>query len=525
MALAIAKNIRVRTSVLQAQISRQRHRQQYPQQQSIVQLGMATYSSTASSRPPWLKALLDDNRPAPKLYAWTPSNLNTHSGGTNSSSSSPRPYGDDLDRRIFILGVGNLGRLYASYLSRHEHQAPSQPPPITLVVHRKELLSQWMESDGIEITRLGVLKKAKNFDIEWWTETPPEHGEVREVAGGSKLHSLIIATKSSSAMPEADRMRGYLDSGSTVVFLQNGMSKLWPPHGQTYLAHRYPDGNWPSILAGVNNHGVISQGPFKSLHASPADTAIGPVLVNQRGVLNCAEESTSTSNKADTNTSTSSVSHLTNTIAGATLLNAKAVSSADLWVLQLQKLVVNSTINPLTAVLRCKNGKLFENEDGPIGQVIDKLLAESSAVLQALIEHPSSTEILAVGSGSGGSTCDSDETPGAAGIHRLDHLRQQLNTRFSHPELRSMLYRLGQVVKDNTSSMLQDVRAGKQTEIRDFNGWLVDTASFLSHGLPNGLEVPNHKALIDLVENGAIMDEVQLGKAFHTGKVIHIPMI
>ncbi|KAL6695084.1 ketopantoate reductase PanE/ApbA C terminal domain-containing protein [Trichoderma pleuroticola] len=451
----------------------------YPQKIFRAANPMAAYSTHPSHQPAWLKTLLDNKSPAPKLYAWSPENVDSSTNG-NGNGTSTQSNADDLDRRIFILGVGNLGRLYASCLSM---QSPR--PPITLVVHRKELLSQWIQSPGLEITRLGKLYSGKDeFQIEWWTDEAPTQGPVREVAQASKIRNLLVATKAAAAMPEADKLRRYLDSGSSVAFLQNGMSKLWPPHGQEYISRRYPDNDGPNILACVTNHGVLSEGPFKSLHASPADTAIGPVLLN-----NYAQPLAP------------SVPYLTEIIATAPDLNARSITRAELWVSQLQKLVVNSSINPLTAVLRCKNGALFEDPNGVIAKVLDRLLGESSAVLQTLINHSSTTEILADSTGTNAKS--------------LDVLREELTLRFSHDQLRTMLYKIGHIVRDNTSSMLQDARAGKPTEIRDFNGWLVETADFLgtnSSGQQRDLDVSCHQALIALVESGAVLDEAELGK-------------
>ncbi|KAL7895183.1 ketopantoate reductase PanE/ApbA C terminal domain-containing protein [Trichoderma sp. SZMC 28014] len=433
---------------------------------------MAAYST----RPSWLKSLLDDTSPAPKLYAWTPSNIDSNIA---SNLDTSQPISEDLNGRIFVLGIGNLGRLYASCLSMR-----SPRPPITLVVHRKELLSQWIQGPGIEIMRLEKTYGGKNeFQIEWWTEEAPTHGPVREVADANNIRNLLVVTKAAAAMPETDRLRRYLDDSSSVVFVQNGMSKLWPPHGQEYMSNRYPNGDGPNILACVTNHGVYSEGPFKSVHASPADSAIGPVLLNET-----------------TRQIAPSVAYLIEAITTAPALNGRSISRADLWISQLQKLVVNASINPLTAILRCKNGRLFEDPDGVIAQVLGRLLQEASAVLQTLINHPSSTDILA-----------SDDKSGQS----LDTLREELTARFSYAQLRPMLYKIGEIVKENSSSMFQDAQAGKKTEVRDFNGWLVETANFLSQDDSSQrrvLDVSCHQAMVDLVESGAIMSEEELGK-------------
>ncbi|XP_044717528.1 ketopantoate reductase panE/ApbA domain-containing protein [Hirsutella rhossiliensis] len=437
---------------------------------------MHSPTSHTQQPPAWLKRHLDDAHPPPKLFAWTPANLDGAEHGTGGHGHGREPAGgDDLDRRIFILGIGNIGRLYASHLARNP---PATRPPITLVVHRKELLSQWAAGSGIELVTLGAAGRRSvcdkdAFNVEWWTETAPSHGPVREVVDGRKLRSLVIATKASAAVPEADRLRRYLDAQSSVAFAQNGVCKLWPPHGPAYVAHRYPAaGSAPSFLACVTSHGLYSLGPFRSVHAAAADVSVGPVPVHL-GHNHAA--------------------YLMRQIASAPQLQGRAVSSAELWLLQLEKLVYNSSINPLTALLRCKNGGLFEEPGGVVARVMDRLLDETSHVLQALVVHESAAEILAA--------ITPDE-------HHNRQQQQQLQARFAQPRLREMLHAFGAKVAENTSSMLQDVLAGKPTEVRDFNGWLIDAAAFLDPGL----DMSAHQAMVDLVESGIVLTKEELGR-------------
>ena len=437
-------------------------------------LKLRMFSQHASSRPLWLEQLLSASNPPPQLYAWTPFNL--------AGSFKHRRQESELDRerRVYVLGVGNVGRLYASYMSK-----ASSPPPITLVVHRKEKLLDWINSPGIEIERAGSVEQNKNFEIEWWTETKPERGLVREVADGSKLRNIIIATKATNALQEADKLRRYLDQTSTVAFAQNGMSKLWPPNGPAYVAHRYPQGNAPNFLHCITTHGIVSEGTFRSRHASPADAAIGPVLLNTSSCLNHH--------------------YLIEQVVKAPHLCSKFAPRADLWVLQLEKLIVNALINPLTGILRCRNGALFDDASGVIAQVMDQLLREASQVLQALVLHPSSSPILAVGA--------AEEEGQARDIpNSLELEKEALLERFSQHQLRAMLYGVGAKVRENTSSMLQDIRAGKATEIRDFNGWIVETAAMMDPTI----EVASHSKIIELIERGDKLTQVELGKSVLT---------
>lgn len=416
-------------------------------------------SVASRSRPQWLEKILNDSRPPPRPYAWTLDNL------TLKEKSRPAQIQQTSDQRhlrhrVYVLGLGNLGRLYATCLSQL-----SNPPPITLIVHRRSLLEHWASHPGIEMTRYGHLERLSNFDIEWWTDEKPTVGPVQEVAQGGQIRNLIVATKAPDAISEVDRLRRYLECSSTVAFVQNGMNRLWPPQGALYSAHRYPAGNHPNFLHGVTMHGVFSEGPFQSVHAAPADVVIGPVLSNEK--------------HAD------AAEYLTKLITTAPHLAGRAVPASELWILQLEKLVINLIINPLTAILRVRNGELFVDQDGEIVEVMDKLLKETSDVLHALVQHESSREIL-----------KDSNIPIDSIIRRL-----------AAPTLRDMLWRVSEKVKFNKSSMFQDVQAGKQTEIREFNGWLVETAELLDQGL----DVSTHKLVIELVERGTRLDKAELG--------------
>jgi 2-dehydropantoate 2-reductase len=442
----------------------------------------------------------DDAAEPPRLYAWTLENLSSEETGLTDVSKTV----DDARRRIYILGVGNIGRLYAMYLSKLANR-----PPITLVVHRRELLEHWAAEPGIELTRHGQVHRSADFDIEWWTETKPpiDSGEAEaeakaEVASGRKINNIIIATKASDAMPQVDRLRRYLGPESTVAFAQNGMCKLWPPLGETYVRTRFPDeGTSPNWIACVTTHGVYSVGPFKSVHAAPATALVGPVMISAaaRG-----EGEDAGDEKPD---EPEGPAYLMRQIAEAPDLEARRVSKKELWIAQLEKLVVNVVINPLTAVLRCKNGVIFAHPregDDKLPVVIDNLLREASATLCALIADPKSDDILL--SGGAASSAEEDSPASKPTGESLQAIREQLLDRFSFPRLRKMVLDVGEKVAENTSSMAQDMLGGKKTEIDDMNGWLVDTAKILDEGL----RLPTHEKLVELVKARAELTRDEL---------------
>ncbi|KAF4432605.1 2-dehydropantoate 2-reductase [Fusarium acutatum] len=450
---------------------------------------------TSQEHPNWLTALLADTRPPLKLFSWSPANIQPKldEGIDMGSSNSDEEYDNDSyvspstdsDQRIYIIGPGNIGRLYATHMARHPNALP-----ITLVVHRKELLSQWTACEGVGLADLtsGKLFLNKRFTVEWWTETRPHYGPVKEVADGKKLHNVFISTKAEAGLSEVDRIRRYLGGCSSVVFAQNGVCKLWPPHGPLYISHRYPCGDTPTFSACVVSHGVASAGPFLSIHAAPADAYIGPVFW-------ASDPESPERQPLD--------DFFIRHIATTPLVSTKQVSSGEIWLLQLEKLVMNAAINPLTALLRCKTGELFTSYDldDPLTRVIDKLLWQVSAVIQGLIDHDTSRSIVTSFAEQTRSSCNLPQS--------VSKVRKNLMDRFSQPILKSKLYAFGLKIFEHRSSMLQDIEAGRKTEIRDFNGWIVDMACFLG----TDLDVSVHRGLIGLVERCESLDKVELGRA------------
>jgi 2-dehydropantoate 2-reductase len=113
------------------------------------------------------------------------------------------------------------------------------------------------------------------------------------------------------------------------------------------------------------------------------------------------------------------------------------------------KLAINCVINPLTAIYRCPNGELLRNPDLEIE--VQRLCGEIEQVSRAM-----------------------------GRVDVADCLRKSV----------------AQVIRDtaaNRSSMLQDVLAGRQTEIEYISAYLVELA--LGYGIP----VPHHSATLNKV--------------------------
>ncbi len=130
--------------------------------------------------------------------------------------------------------------------------------------------------------------------------------------------------------------------------------------------------------------------------------------------------------------------YLTSVVVRTPTLAAVHFPYTDLLQLQLEKLAVNCVLNPLTGVLDCHNGELLYNFS--FSRVMRLLLAEISLVIRTMPE-----------------------------LQGVPNVRM----RFSPERLETLAVGVMAKTDKNFSSMLQDVRVGRETEIENINGYIV----------------------------------------------------
>lgn len=150
------------------------------------------------------------------------------------------------------------------------------------------------------------------------------------------------------------------------------------------------------------------------------------------------------------------------------VLQTSLLSSAEIKRSQLQKLVVNAIINPLTAIFRCKNGQLLESPASL--ELMKLLLSETGPIVRALLPSPSD--------------------------------------QFSDDNLLDLVRTVAHKTGANTSSMLQDVQAGRRTEIDYINGYVVAQGKTL--GLPHN----HNKVLMRMVKEQRVIQDEDVAAQF-----------
>lgn len=365
-----------------------------------------------------------------------------------------------------------MGKLVA-----HSLRGIPDPPPVTLLLHKKTLLEEWENGPKeIRLTTDGIAEARTGFDVELAlprgqrgqedndqvpssiqgaaADAPPppvaEDPDAQE-APTSPIHNLIVTVKAPNTVSALSAIQHRLIPQSTILFLQNGMGIL-----DEVNTHIFPStATRPTYMLGIISHGINSQSTFSATHAGHGTISLGILPRPSQAPPNRSPSASDSPASAPPPSPT----FLLQTLERTPVLSAFRVPYPELLSLQLEKLAVNAVLNPLTALLRCRNGAALSSPS--VRRTSRLLLAEIGAVVRALPE-----------------LAHDPSTPTRFGAERLGEL------------VRGVAERTAQ----NVSSMLADVRAGRGTEIEFINGFVV------RKGREVGVECPVNEVMVRLVE-------------------------
>jgi len=274
---------------------------------------------------------------------------------------------------IVVMGAGAIGSLFGALLSKNNN---------VMLIGRKPHVS--------------AIKKS-GLAIEGKTQLNVKINAETSVDNISFLPDLLIITVKSydteSAILQAKKI---IKKDTTVLSLQNGLDNI--DKIKKYL-------NSDKIIAGVTTNGAFFSKPGIIKHTGKGTTILGELNGHKTKRIN-------------------NVINSFNTVGFETFTSENILK--EIWI----KAIVNSSINPLTALFNCKNGYLLEN---PILEKFLEMICEES-------------------------TCIA-------------------NTYGIEVTNLSMIKKTKDVIKDtyeNHSSMLQSILQNKKTEINSINGKLVE---------------------------------------------------
>lgn len=286
-----------------------------------------------------------------------------------------------------VLGVGSLGSLWATRLAQAGHE-------VRLILRDAERLSAYQAAGGY--LRLQQPQQQSYTDYALAAETPDTITSIQRLVVACKAYDVVSTLK-----PLLSRLQG-----AEVLLLQNGLGSQQAV--MEFLPHT-------RCLLVSSTEGAYRQQPFQVVHAGVGQNWLGDPLRPQQPPEWLKD------------------------LAQANIPHVWAENiMGRLW----RKLAINCAINPLTVLLRCRNGVLLEHQSQwePICLELQQLLSSAG--------HPESAHDLI-------------------------------------PEVQQIL----QATQANYSSMYQDVKQARPTEITYLLGYACTEAQRL------GLELPHLQRL------------------------------
>jgi 2-dehydropantoate 2-reductase len=364
-----------------------------------------------------------------------------------------------MNRTIHVLGLGTVGKLIA-----HSLAGLPNGPPVTLLMHRPLVMQQWHdEGAAIKILINGEYHVQTGFHIEssadFQRQDPlqrfPRFGPNLEHSAeppNTVIDSLVVTTNPCITLSAISSIKHRLRKTSTICFVQDGLgiiekmnSRIFPdPHDR------------PTYVLGRITHDVKST----DQHFTIVENRIGSFLCAKLPqVVETKEEYfCPVINRTDFSWSPQA-RHLVGSLIRTPGLNAESLGHKTFFVRQLRQLAVGAVIGPLSVAYDCSNDELLY--DYAASQNIGHLVAEICHIILSL--------------------------PELAKFHKLE---QKFNANLVENIVLRSLQKSGR----NTSAMLQDIRAGRRTDIDFYNGYLVQRAMEL------GVPCPRNHTLLHLVK-------------------------
>ncbi|RYN63046.1 hypothetical protein AA0117_g12861 [Alternaria alternata] len=287
-------------------------------------------------------------------------------------------------------------------------------------------------------------------DREWYTtdldlwSSPSGQLASRDARTSSTIEHLIVCVKATQTVDALRPLVSRLGRRSTIMFLQNGAGTI-----EDVNDYLFQDPHTrPNYITGVISHGVTLNNAFDITHTGYAATSIGPVPRVGDCMPTDREDELAPSTK-----------YLLQALPQVPRFNCRSHDWSDIFQLQLEKLSTNAFCNPLCALADAPNKYLFT-----IPETCRALMSEISSVVLAL-----------------------PELQGVDGVHE----------RFSPETLERTVMSIIDRTRETICSMVWDLRAGRETEVRYINGY------WIRRGRELGIPTPLNEELLQKIQSQA----------------------
>lgn len=394
--------------------------------------------------------------------------------------------------QFHVLGLGPIGSLLSYHLRR------SLPPSHSVsLIYKNITQAQDATARGgiLHVDRNAIVTNASGFKLEASISPSAAEGESIDIvrnqnlgdlrSDSDQIHSLFITTKAHHTLPAIRQLLPRLSANSTIVLLQNGMGVYEELISEIF---RNPE-HRPHFILTSNTHGAFLRKPNHVVHSGlgSIEFAIVPDPGGKNFEKGFEETSPARSSQPRLSDITSPgdpeftrYESLRATVAALLLLKLLDVSWKPMSQLQLalrRKLAVNAVINPLTAIIGCRNGDIFSSPSSHL--ILDGVCREASDAYAA--QFSSETKEWLQGLSVQGINVESVTVP-------------RLPLSLTQARLKWEVLRVAKLTKRNKSSMLDDILRGRATEIKYINGYLLKLGNMYQ------IPMPTNEMLKNLVE-------------------------
>lgn len=367
-----------------------------------------------------------------------------------------------------ILGLGSIGSLLAHHLRR---TLPSTHT-ITLI-HKSEYqaLAAVSKGSSIKIENNGLVSTATGFRSEVFEVPYTQPGSVSlqdRTPHSGVIESLFVTTKAHQTIRAIQRLLPRLTESGTIVLLQNGMGIYEELVGSIF---RNPSRR-PHFVLASNTHGAFMKGFYDVVHTGVGTIDFGIVpdphgwdfeagLRDDSIPVRDRKLRLSDIGPEEDNSDGSRYRSLRSTIAALQLtepLNPTWKSIAQIQLAMRRKVVVNSVVNPLTAIMGCRNGDILASL--ACEKIIRRVCQEASDAFSAQIRAETQDWLESID----------------AEWHRDGEEKVKVGRippGLTQESLMAEVKRVATLTKGNISSMLSDIRFGRPTEVNYLNGYLI----------------------------------------------------
>lgn len=335
-------------------------------------------------------------------------------------------------QKIYVLGAGSMGSLVA-------HELKTMHPNIAqtiLLFKNQQRYNGFIAKDSqLTISRQnGDNIHTSQSQMPSWAQPPTLKG-----GGYAPIDNLIISTKVYQTEAAIKPYISNITPKSNILFLQNGMGMV-----ERLTENLWPNADLrPNLFQAISTHGAYMSLPHVIHHVGLGKLSISNIP------------------KTKTYNPNLEMPDFIKLLVETPNLNTEYVPYDSLILIQMEKLIVNACINPMTAILDCLNGDLLYGSK--IITLFKRIICESVDCFKK--EY---TILLQI---------------------------PEANSFLSDDRLLNSVLEVCKLTSKNSSSMREDVKNLRHTEIDWINGFIIRL------GQKHEISTPVNALLSSMVKN------------------------